>query len=103
MRRIVAATLLFCLLAGTAGGILITEFCPDPYLPNDPDEYLVLEGEGVLDGYTISDGEGKFRFPPGTRINGRLVVAGTAPRSSRPTATRRTSRSRITRRWCRTS
>lgn len=79
MRRIVAATLLFCLLASTAGGILITEFCPDPYLPNDPDEYLVLEGEGVLDGYTISDGEGKFRFPSGTRINGRLVVARNGP------------------------
>ena len=39
MRRIAATILLLCLLAGTAGGIMITEFCPDPYLPRDPDEY----------------------------------------------------------------
>jgi phosphatidylserine/phosphatidylglycerophosphate/cardiolipin synthase-like enzyme len=75
MRRIATTILLLCLLAGTAGGILITEFCPDPYLPRDPDEYLVLEGDGVLDGFVVSDGEGGFRFPPGTRICGRLVVA----------------------------
>ena len=75
MRRIAATTLLLCLLAGMAGGIMITEFCPDPYLPRDPDEYLVLEGEGLLDGYIISDGEGGFRLPAGTRISGRLVIA----------------------------
>ena len=75
MRRIAATILLLCLLAGTAGGIMITEFCPDPYLPRDPDEYLVLEGEGLLDGYIISDGEGGFRFPVGTGISGRLVIA----------------------------
>lgn len=79
MRRIAVAVLLFCLLTGTAGGILITEFCPDPYLPGDPDEYLVLEGEGVLDGFVLSDGEGGFRFPPGTRVCGRLVVARNGP------------------------
>ena len=79
MRRIAAALLLLCLLAGMADGILITEFCPDPYLPRDPDEYLVLEGEGVLDGFVVSDGEGGFRFPPGTQISGRLVVARDGP------------------------
>jgi cardiolipin synthase len=79
MRRIAAALLLLCLLAGTAGGIQIVEFCPDPYQPGDPDEYLVLEGEGVLDGYVLSDGEGGYRFPPGTRIDGRLVVARGGP------------------------
>ncbi|WP_369792245.1 hypothetical protein [Methanoculleus sp. MH98A] len=46
MRRIAAAVLLLCLLAGTAGGIQIVEFCPDPYLSGDPDEYLVLEERG---------------------------------------------------------
>ncbi|WP_292392536.1 phospholipase D-like domain-containing protein [Methanoculleus sp. UBA303] len=79
MRRIAAVTLLLCLIAGTAGGILITEFCPDPYRPGDPDEYLVLEGEGLLDGFVLSDGKGGFRFPPGTRIDGRLVVAKSGP------------------------
>lgn len=79
MRRSATAILLLCLLAGTACGIMITEFCPDPYLPHDPDEYLVLEGEGVLDGFVVSDGEGGFRFPPGTRIDGRLVVARNGP------------------------
>ena len=79
MRRI-AAALLLCLLAGCAGAVQIVEFCPDPYQSGDLDEYLVLEGSGVLDGYVLSDGEGGYRFPPGTRIDGRLVVArsGTA-------------------------
>ena len=74
MRRI-AAALLLCLLAGCAGAVQIVEFCPDPYQSGDLDEYLVLEGSGVLDGYVLSDGEGGYRFPPGTRIDGRLVVA----------------------------
>jgi phosphatidylserine/phosphatidylglycerophosphate/cardiolipin synthase-like enzyme len=79
MRRIVLTVLLLCLLAGTAGGIQIVEFCPDPYLPGDLDEYLVIRGEGLLDGYVLSDGEGGFRFPAGTRIDGRLVVARSGP------------------------
>lgn len=79
MRRIAALVLLLCLLAGAAGGVGIVEFCPDPYQPGDPDEYLVLEGEGVLDGFVLSDGEGGYRFPPGTRIDGRLVVARSGP------------------------
>jgi cardiolipin synthase len=53
----------------------IIEFCPDPFLPDDPDEYLIIEGTGYLDGVTISDGEGGFRFPQGTSINGRLIIA----------------------------
>ncbi|WP_292522065.1 phospholipase D-like domain-containing protein [Methanoculleus sp.] len=79
MRRIAVAVILLCLLAGTTGGIRIVEFCPDPYLPGDLDEYLVIEGTGVLDGYAFSDGEGGFRFPSGTRIDGRLVVARSGP------------------------
>jgi len=79
MRRIAAAVLLLCLLAGTTAGIQIVEFCPDPYQPGDPDEYLVLEGTGILDGFVLSDGEGGYRFPPGTRIDGRLVVARSGP------------------------
>ncbi|MDN7013679.1 phospholipase [Methanoculleus sp. FWC-SCC3] len=79
MRRIAAVILFLCLLAGTAGGIQIVEFCPDPYLSGDPDEYLVIEGTGILDGYVLSDGEGGYRFPPGTRIDGRLVVAKSGP------------------------
>lgn len=53
----------------------ITEFCPDPYLPDDADEYLILSGSGSLDGITISDGEGGFRFPPGTTSDGKVTVA----------------------------
>ncbi len=79
MRRIVAVILLLCLLAATTGGVRIVEFCPDPYQPGDPDEYLVLEGTGVLDGFVLSDGEGGYRFPPQSRIDGRLVVARSGP------------------------
>ena len=58
----------------------IVEFCPDPYLYDDVDEFLVISGTGSLDGITISDGKGGFRFPPGTKINGLVTIArsGTA-------------------------
>ncbi|MDO9034018.1 MAG: phospholipase D-like domain-containing protein [Methanoregula sp.] len=62
-----------------ATDVRITEFCPDPYLYNDMDEYLVLSGTGSLDSITVSDGRGGFRFPPGTRINGALTIARSGP------------------------
>ncbi|MDD1699033.1 MAG: phospholipase D-like domain-containing protein [Methanoregula sp.] len=67
-----------------AAAVQIVEFCPDPHSFEDADEYLVLSGTGSLDGFTISDGEGGFRFPPGTRINGLVTVArsGTAFKQS---------------------
>lgn len=67
-------------VSGAAGPVLITEFCPDPYLSGDPDEYLVLSGNGPLDGITVSDGKSGFRFPPGSSIVGTLTIArnGTA-------------------------
>ena len=58
-----------------AASVQITEFCPDPYQYSDADEYLVLSGNGSLDGITVSDGKGGFRFPAGTKINGSLTVA----------------------------
>ncbi len=70
--------LLFILLfipAAATAGITVTAFCPDPYLPYDPDEFIVLTGQGSLDGWTITDGEGTLSFPPGTRISGDLVLA----------------------------
>jgi phosphatidylserine/phosphatidylglycerophosphate/cardiolipin synthase-like enzyme len=66
------------LLFAPCSAFQITEFCPDPYLPDDTDEYLVLSGSGSLDGITISDGEGGFRFPPGTVIDGKVTVARSA-------------------------
>lgn len=56
-------------------GVAITEFCPDPFLPEDRDEYLILEGWGTLDGVMVTDGEGAVRFPEGTSISGKLVIA----------------------------
>jgi len=55
--------------------VQITEFCPDPYQYSDADEYIVLSGTGSLDGFSVSDGKGGFRFPAGTTINGSLVIA----------------------------
>jgi cardiolipin synthase A/B len=73
-------SIIFCLVwvvhAGAA--VQIVEFCPDPYLHDDADEYLVLFGNGLLDNITISDNHGGFRFPPGTMIRGRLTVARNA-------------------------
>jgi len=66
---------LFLFLAGPASGVMLVEFCPDPYLPHDRDEYLCLEGWGPAEGIMVTDGEGGFRFPPGTVLSGRTVVA----------------------------
>ncbi len=58
----------------------ISEFCPDPYLPDDADEFIVFEGSGSLDGYAISGPQGGFRFPDSAAGEGRVTVArsGTA-------------------------
>jgi phosphatidylserine/phosphatidylglycerophosphate/cardiolipin synthase-like enzyme len=73
-------SLILCLVCvGYAGAaVQIVEFCPDPYLHDDEDEYLVLSGNDLLDDITISDNHGGFRFPPGTRINGSLTIARSA-------------------------
>ena len=74
MRRTVAARiLLVCVVQ--CGAVRIIEFYPDPYLHDDANEYLVLSGTESLDGITVSDGEGGFRFPPGTIINGKVTIA----------------------------
>jgi phosphatidylserine/phosphatidylglycerophosphate/cardiolipin synthase-like enzyme len=67
--------ILFFIPVAATAGITVTAFCPDPYLPYDPDEFIVLTGEGSLDGWTITDGEGTLGFPQGSRINGDLVLA----------------------------
>ena len=78
-RLLVLVILLSCAMYADAA-VQIIEFCPDPYLYNDADEYLVLSGSGSLDDFTVSDGKGGFRFPSGTKINGLLTIArsGTA-------------------------
>jgi cardiolipin synthase len=68
-----ALLLVWCVAACSA--VQIVEFCPDPYLHDDADEYLVLSGTGPLDGIAVSDGKEGFRFPPGTTISGTLTIA----------------------------
>lgn len=77
MYRIAILVALF-LLCVPCSAFRITEFCPDPYLPDDADEYLIISGYGPLDGLAISDGEGGFRFPPGTISGGKITVARSA-------------------------
>jgi len=82
MRRFCLFIVFLLLIAGVVHAgtdVRITEFCPDPYLYNDMDEYLVLSGTGSLDGFTVSDGRGGFRFPPGSHINGALTIARSGP------------------------
>ncbi len=78
--KILPVLLLFCIIVPSVSAFAIVEFCPDTYLKDDPDEYVVLSGTGYLDGITISDGEGGFRFPSGSWIDGEITVAynGTA-------------------------
>ena len=84
MRRFLVFFLFLWCVMHAGAAVQIVEFCPDPHSYEDADEYLVLSGTGSLDGITISDGEGGFRFPPGTRINGLLTIArsGTAFKQS---------------------
>ncbi|HSQ93666.1 MAG TPA: phospholipase D-like domain-containing protein [Methanoregula sp.] len=78
MRGVVS--LVLCLVCAVHAGaaVQIVEFCPDPYQYDDMDEYIVLSGYGLLDNITISDNHGGFRFPPGTTMQGTLVVARSA-------------------------
>ena len=80
--------LLLCCIGYAGASVRITGFCPDPYLHDDADEYIVLSGNGPLDTISITDGKGGFRFPPGTVINGDLTIArnGQAYRQSHGTA-----------------
>jgi cardiolipin synthase A/B len=77
MRRFFVICILIFLFCATHAveAIQITEFCPDPYQYSDADEYLVLSGTGSLDGISVSDGKGGFRFPAGTAINGSLTIS----------------------------
>lgn len=74
--RLPLSILCIVLLLPAVSAVSIIAFCPDSYQEDDPDEYIVLEGNGSLDMISISDGEGGFRFPPGTLIPGKLVIAG---------------------------
>ncbi len=58
---------LWCVMhAGAA--VQIIEFCPDPHsFMMMRMSILVFSGNGSLDGITISDGEGGFRFPTGDK------------------------------------
>jgi len=76
--RLFTLFVLLCLCVVQCGAVQIVEFCPDPFLYDDEDEYLVLAGTGSLDGITVSDERGGFRFPPGTTIHGTLTVARNA-------------------------
>lgn len=72
--------LLLCLLcvAHAGAAVQVVEFCPDPYLQDDADEYLVISGNGTLDDISLSDNHGGFRFPRGTTISGSLTIARSA-------------------------
>jgi len=76
--RFLLAFLMVCSCVVSCSAVQITEFCPDPYLADDMDEYIVVSGTGSLDAFAISDNHGGFRFPAGTRIDGTLTVARSA-------------------------
>lgn len=77
--RCIWVLLLFCFCIVSCSAVQIVEFCPDPYLADDLDEYVVIAGQGSLDGVAISDNHGGFRFPAGTTLAGTLTVARSGP------------------------
>ncbi|OPX61644.1 MULTISPECIES: phosphatidylserine/phosphatidylglycerophosphate/cardiolipin synthase family protein [unclassified Methanoregula] len=78
MRIMLALSVVLLCVMHTSGAVQIVEFCPDPYLHEDADEYIVLSGNGTLDDISLSDNHGGFRFPPGTVIRGYVTVARNA-------------------------
>jgi cardiolipin synthase len=78
MRGILSLVLCLVCVVHAGAAVQIVEFCPDPYMYEDADEYLILSGNGPLDNITISDNHGGFRFPPGTHLRGSLTVARSA-------------------------
>ena len=77
--RCVWILLFFSLCIVSCSAVQIVEFCPDPYQEGDLDEYLVIAGQGSLDGVTISDNHAGFRFPASTTIDGTVTVARSGP------------------------
>ena len=73
--RAVLVFALLCLAVSPGAAYMITEFCADGYAAGDGDEYFVLEGEGSLASWSVTDGEGTVSFPAGS---GRTVVARSA-------------------------
>ncbi|MBO5432221.1 phospholipase, partial [Methanocorpusculum sp.] len=73
--RAVLVLALLCLAVSPGAAYMITEFCADGYAAGDGDEYFVLEGEGSLASWSVTDGEGTVSFPAGS---GRTVVARSA-------------------------
>ena len=65
---------LFSSCASAVADPIIIEFCPDTYLPDEPDEYFVLTLKDPLTQYTITDGEGRLTFPIGASMQGKSTV-----------------------------
>ncbi len=74
-KALVLLILLLAVIMHAGALVRITEFCPDPWMRDDADEYIVLSGSGPLDRFAISDNHGGFRFPPGTIVNGTVTIA----------------------------
>ncbi|MFA4860376.1 phospholipase D-like domain-containing protein [Methanoregula sp.] len=83
MRTSLLLFILLVLVMHAGAVVQISEFCPDPYLPDDVDEYIVFSGNGSLDGIVVSDNHGGFRFPPGTSLGGTITVARSGPAYAR--------------------
>jgi len=64
---------LFC-TSTIAAEPVIVEFCPDTYLTDEPDEYIVLALRDPLTQYSITDGEGTLTFPAGASTLGKSTI-----------------------------
>ena len=67
-------SIVFASCAPAIADPIITEFCPDTYLSDEPDEYFVLALKDPLTQYAITDGEGTLTFPVGASMQGKNTV-----------------------------
>jgi len=54
---------------------VIQEVCPDTYLPEDADEYVIISGSPDVITYALTDGEGTISFPGPFPEKSRITVA----------------------------
>ena len=73
--RAVLVFALLCLAVSPGAAYMITEFCADGYAAGDGDEYFVLEGEGSLASWSVTDGEGTVSLPDADGPSSREVLS----------------------------
>ena len=76
MRFCLACIFLLVIIVHAGASVQIREFCPDPWLPNDADEFIVLSGPAPLTELPLRETMADSDFLPGQKLMVRLSLPG---------------------------